>query len=294
MAEVITRKNASPYYPPRSRWYGSFFSLGAGIRRRLFLRDVRFPTATSCARVVASFFVPGLGFYFGGFRFRGRLMMATYLGLALVSLAELGRFAGNAAFGLLIAIHAMSLNCLFEPSLSGLQLRNRILLSFAMLLALGGLLYVPARNVIESRWFVPVRINDRVVIIQKFRNTPRVNRGDWLAYSLAGGGDHNVYVAAGYGLRPVLGVAGDRIRFSKTSFEVNGVSHPRLENMPDSDEVLVLEKHWFIWPKLNISGHGAVPEATLVSTLLQLATVSEEQFEGKPLKWWFWHRQHAS
>src|SRR5437879_4676070 len=202
MAAMTTRKNASPFYPPRARWYGSLFSVGPSMRRRLFLHHVRFPTAHSCGRVLASFLVPGLGFYFGGFRYRGRLMMAAYLVLGLVFVAELGRFAGNAAFGLLIAIHAMSLNCFFEPHLASLQLRSRIFLSFAILMALGGLLYVPAKNLIESRWFAPVRIHDRVVIIQKFRNIPKVSRGDWLAYSIQGGGDHNVYVAAGYGLRP--------------------------------------------------------------------------------------------
>ena len=294
MGVITTRKNPAPYYPPRARWHGSLFSVGASIRRRVFLHHVRFPAAASFARAVATFLVPGLGFYFGGFRFIGKLVMVAYLALALIFIAELGRFLGNVAFGLLIAIHVMSLNSFFERNLAGLQLRSRILLSFAMLLALGGLLYMPARNLIESRWFAPVRINDRVVIIQKFRHIPKVSRGDWIAYSLQGGGDHNVYVAAGYGLRPVLGTAGDRIRFSKTLFEVNGVSQPSLANMPDSEEFLVPEKHWFIWPKLDISGHGAVTEDTLISTLLRLATVSEQQFEGKPLKWWFWHRQLAS
>jgi len=67
----------------------------------------------------------------------------------------------------------------------------------------------------------------------------------------------------------------------------------RLNHMAESDEAVVPEKHWFIWPELTIRGHGAVPETTLISTMLQLATVSEQQFEGKPMKRWFWHRQLA-
>jgi hypothetical protein len=293
---MTTRKNASPYYPPRARWYGFLSSVGSNVRRRLFFHNIRFPATISCGRILASFLVPGLGFYFGGFWLRGRLITMAYLALALVFCAELGRFAGNAAFGLLIAIHAMSFNCLFERQLAGLELRSRILLSFAMLLALGGLLYMPARNLLENHLFAPIRINDRVVIIQKFKNVPEVRRGEWVAYTLGGGGvgGHDVYVGTGLGLGPVLGIGGDRIRFSRASFEVNGVPQPRLANMPESDELVVYEKHWFIWPRFNISGHGAVSEATLINMFLQHASVSEQQFEGKPLKWWFWHRQFAS
>jgi hypothetical protein len=247
--------------------------------------------------VIASFLVPGLGFYLGGFRLLGKLMILAYLGLALVFCAELGRFAGNVAFGLLIAIHAMSLNCVFEPKLAGLGFRYRVLMSMCTLLALAGLFYMPARGLIENRFFAPIRIHDRVVIIQKFRNIPQVRRGEWIAYTLAGdggGGGQGVYIQSGMSLGPVLGIEGDRILFSRESFQVNGVAQPRLDNMPASEELVVSEKHWFIWPKLTIrGGHGAVPEATLVGIFVQLANVSQQQFEGKPLKRWFWHRQLA-
>jgi hypothetical protein len=61
--------------------------------------------------------------------------------------------------------------------------------------------------------------------------------------------------------------------------------------MPTSGEVAVPEKHWFVWPELDISVHGNVSEASISAMMLQSATVSESEFIGKPFKHWFWRRQ---
>jgi hypothetical protein len=89
----------------------------------------------------------------------------------------------------------------------------------------------------------------------------------------------------------VQAVAGDTVRFSENVFSVNGRSLPRLPHMPTSGEVLVPEKHWFIWPELGITGHGNIGEGSLSSAMLHLANVSEEQYLGKPFNHWFWRRQ---
>jgi hypothetical protein len=137
-------------------------------------------------------------------------------------------------------------------------------------------------------------VNDRVVVVRKYATPPAIKRNDLIAYSLPGNYDHGAYVAAGFGFGPVLAVAGDRVRFTKTTFEVNGVPQPRLANMPETGELTVPEKRWFIWPELAISGHGNAPAGTLTATLLQMATISEAQFAGKPFKRWFWRRQVSS
>ena len=64
--------------------------------------------------------------------------------------------------------------------------------------------------------------------------------------------------------------------------------------MPETGELIVPEKHWFVWPDFAISGHGNVAEAALSAALLPMATVSEDQFAGKPFKRWFWRRQFSS
>ena len=61
--------------------------------------------------------------------------------------------------------------------------------------------------------------------------------------------------------------------------------------MPQGGDLIVPEKKWFIWPELGISGHGNAGEAVISATMLQLATVPEDRFVGKPFKRWFWRKQ---
>jgi hypothetical protein len=221
----------------------------------------------------------------------GTLALGVSSVCAVVFFAELGHTAANIAFGLLLSIHATGLNFLAEPWLRDVRFRFRVLLSMLMLLALGGVLYMPARAFLENHFFAPWQINDRVIIIQKFATPPAVKRGEWIAYTIAGRGDHGAYVAAGSGLGPVLALGGDRVRFTPLHLEVNGIAQPRLAHMPETGELIVPQNHWFIWPEFAIGGHGNMPEGTIASAVLQMAAIPESQFVGKPFKQWFWHRQ---
>jgi hypothetical protein len=100
-----------------------------------------------------------------------------------------------------------------------------------------------------------------------------------------------IWVQSGMGLARVLAVAGDRVVFSTGTFSVNGQGQPDLPHMPSDGEWVVPENHWFIWPNLDISGHGNVAEARISSSMMNLANVSEDQFFGKPLARWFWRKQ---
>jgi hypothetical protein len=55
--------------------------------------------------------------------------------------------------------------------------------------------------------------------------------------------------------------------------------------------LVVPEKRWLVWPDLALGGHGQVAGANLSAVLLQVGTMSEQQFVGKPFKRWFWRRQ---
>ena len=245
----------------------------------------------SASGAVASFFIPGLALYLYGPRFWGRLALWACGLMLLVFFTELGRPAGNIAFGLLLSIHATGLNFFAEPWLTGSRFRLRVFVSLAILAALGMGIYLPARSFLEAHLFAPLQLDERVVVVKKFGTMSDVRRGEWIAYSLAEGGDHGAYVRAGMGLGPVLAGAGDRVRFTPTTLEVNGVAQPRSPFMPDSGELLVPEKHWFVWPDFAISGHGNVPDNTITATILPMATITEDQFGGRPFKRWFWHRQ---
>ena len=103
-----------------------------------------------------------------------------------------------------------------------------------------------------------------------------------------------IWLQAGFSWGPVLAVAGDRVTFSTNSFSVNGAAQPLRPHMPAGGELVVPEKHWFVWPELDINGHGNYGEANLSAVMLQLATVSEVTFVGKPFRHWFWRRQILS
>ena len=282
---------SSPYYPPRARWYAPLLSWGGRLRRGLALDRVRPPAGVPWLGLLGSLLVPGLGVYVRGPRMYGQLALGLCGGLLLIFMAELGRPAANFAFGLLLAAHASSINYLLAPSLAGFRFRYRLLFSLALLILLGTLLYLPAQNYVASRGVMPLRIKERVVIVRNVGNPSALRRGDWVAYSVKAGGDHNGYIEAGYGLGPILALPGDRVRFTPAALEVNGRPQPRRDHMPVSGVFVVPGMCWFVWHELAIGGHGYVAEATLVQTLLSMATITEPQLVGKPFQRWFWHRQ---
>jgi len=284
-------KVSSPYYPPRARWYSGLLNAGSHLRRGLALDYVHLPPGVSLGDLVAGCLVPGWAFQKRAPLLWGRAALLCSVLLLAAFFVWLGRPAGNVTFGLLLSLHSTGLVFLIEPWLVGERLRVRIAASCAAMILLTLLLYAPARSLMESSWLLPLQANGRVVIVRRLASAGGVQRGDWIAYSLSEGSGQNIVTLNGYGLGPVLALAGDRVRFSRGGCEVNGVAQPRLAHMPATGEVVVPQKHWFIWPDFDIrGGHGFVPETELSATMLQLATISEEQFLGKPFKRWFGRR----
>jgi hypothetical protein len=151
--------------------------------------------------------------------------------------------------------------------------------------------YWPMVHFAEQRLFMPLRIGDRVVIVATSPHS--LKRGDWAACRIIAAGGGGVYIREGFDLGPVLALGGDRVEFGTNGFTVNGVLRPSQPHMPESGGVTVPQNHWFLWPDVVITGgHGEVNEATLSGMLLQMATVSQDQFVGTPYRWWFWRRQH--
>jgi len=142
---------------------------------------------------------------------------------------------------------------------------------------------------------MPLQVNGRVVIVRHIFLTRTIKPGDWIAYNLSDSNNtYYVRVDSGIAMGPVLAMPGDKVEFSATTLSVNGVSQPRLPNMPITGTFVVPEKRWFIWPDLARHGHGDVSEASISDKLLQLAMVKEEQLIGRPFQRWFWRRQILS
>ena len=287
------------YYPPRARWYGRLFHPWFKFRRELHLEKVRLPAAFTLFHFVLSLILPGYVFFVKGRPLLGWAFMIAYFLAAMTFVVALGYQLGGVGYGLMISAHASSI--IF---LEGCWLREQC--SFGVRLALAGCtlvvvwlaFYAPLIGFAERHFIMPLRVRGNVVIMQQVSSPSRIKSGDWVMYSLksesmgdAHRGGGAVWIQAGLGFGPVLALAGDSVEFSTNCFTVNGVAQPLRPHMPTSGELVVPEKHWFVWPEFDIYQHGNVSEANLTAIMLQMSTVSEVEFIGKPFKHWFWRRQ---
>lgn len=264
------------------------------IRHRTALDRIRLPREISLSGLLGSFLVPGLAVYLRGPRFLGKAALAACALLFLCFIVWLGYPFGNYAFGLMLSIHASGFVYYCSPFLLEKDFGTRIAFTIAMLIALGLFFYMPLRGTIQNHLLMPLRVNGRVIVVGKFDSARSVKRGDWIAYTLSGylisnHGYENSFGRTGMGFGPVLATGGDNVEFSATAFTVNGIPHPLLPHMPASGMVTLPENHWFIWPGYSINGQGN--ESQISSTMLQSATVAEDQFAGRPFKRWFWRKQ---
>ena len=299
MARIKTEETGWAYYPPRARWYRRICYPWFELRRALDLEAVRLPTRVSVLRFVLSLVIPGYAFFAHGRRDLGPVFLAAYGLGAILFVVALGYSLGGLGYAVMISAHASSI--IF---LEGYWLREycgfgfRLVLAGLTLLIVWVAVYAPLIGYAERQWIVPLGVRRNVVIVQRLTLPHNIKRGDQVVYSLradergdAHGAGGAIWIQAGFGWGPVLAVAGDRVEFSTDAFRVNGVGRPLLAHMPRSGEVVVPERHWFIWPELDINGHGNVSEATVATVMMQLAAVSENQFIGRPFRYWFGRRQ---
>lgn len=240
--------------------------------------------------------VPGAAFLISGRRSLGIGVFLGYTFCAVLCLAALGYALGSIAWGLVISLHAMSIIYLEGHWLGQASFRLRLGLAFCTLIALWGLLYAPLLGYAERHWLLPLRLADRVLIINLNSRTSSLKRGDWIAYRIESnslGENHEgaVYLHGGFGVERILGLPGDHVRFGKDSILVATEVFPRAPHMPGEGEWVIPEKTWFIWPNLAISGHGAAPESAVSAAMQRTALVSQPQLVGKPFKHWFGRRQ---
>jgi len=282
---------ASPYYPPRARWYSPLLLATRGATRLLALDRIRLPSGVPFFTALWGLLVPGLGIYLRGYRYWGKLAMGTCALLVLIFIAGLGTFAGNLAFGLLLSIHVTSVLYAFEPWLVGERFLTRLLFSTCALLLLALVVYMPLRDLVQQHWLMPLRVKGRVVVVCRLGPSDSLSRGTRIAYAYEGTRRDELVVPDGIGLGPVLALPGDRVKFGATSFEVNGVAQPSVPHMPVVGQRVVPEKHWFVWPEVGIRGGGAASREAVAAALLHVGTITETQMIGRPFKRWLWRRQ---
>ena len=297
VARKFIPDEASAFYPPRARWHSAFFYLGGALRRRLALDRLTLPQEMRLSGLLAGFLVPGLAVYLRGPRLWGHAAISLCLLLFIIYTLWLGYSAANLALGLMLSVHSTGLVYYCSPLLAHEPLRARLAFTCGSLLGLLLVIYLPMRNVIQAHWFTPVRMNGQVFVVQRISKPVSVHRGDWVAYRFdqdaVGENYHGgtVWMRGGMNLGPVLALPGDTVVFSSNSFSVNGVVQTNLPHMPLAGDLVVPEDHWFIWPNLEISGHGNVGESRISSALMGLSNVPETNYFGQPFARWFWRRQ---
>jgi hypothetical protein len=293
---ATTHRNSSAYYPPRARWYSPLFYLSDDLGRRLALDRLDLGNEMNAGELLVGLLVPGLAFYFCSPRILGKVALVAAGVLLLTFLILLGHRGDNLIFGMLLSLHVSGVvhycTPLFKNSLS-----NRLLATVATLFILTLLIYLPAQRVLQRYLLMPLRIDGHVVVVRHIFSGATIRRDDWIAYNISGSETYEeggVYTHSGIVFGPVLAMPGDKVEFSKTSFSVNGQSHPSFPHMPQSGSLIIPQNQWLIWPNLAINERRNVAEARIENTLLHLALVDEGQLIGKPFQKWFWRRQILS
>jgi hypothetical protein len=239
--------------------------------------------------------VPGLSFFVLERRLLGWIFGAAYVVLLGTFLVALGYPVGNAAYGLLISVHAASIVYLEGRWLSDSRFSGRLLLGLATVFAVWALLYAPAMRFAERHWFIPLRVGTKVVVINPGVDHRSLRRGDRVAYEVGDKYDRwaaqGIVLNAGLGVDPVLGLPGDEIRFTREAVLVNEQPFPRREWMPEEGELQVPENVWFIWPQIGIDIRGAAGVTQVPAVLQKAALVKRDKIIGRAYRHWFGRRQ---
>ncbi len=278
----------SPYYPRRAGALSPLLGRWDACRRLWGLCGVTLNDKITIRGIIASLFVPGLALYLRDPRASGKAAMGVCAVLFLLFMAFLGYPAGTAAVALLMSIHVTGLVAYCQPALLGARLPFRLAAAFMLCVLAIVLVYLPGRDLLENRLFMPLRVRNHVVVIHRLTSPEALRRGEWIAFRKDDVQESHMIIHAGVNLAPVVALPGDQVEFSARTFSVNGVAQPRRANMPPSGGFTVSQDCWIAWPEMVII---LVNGPTVSDMVLQMATVRKEEVIGKPFVHWFWRRQ---
>ncbi|MGA2175490.1 MAG: hypothetical protein ABSH38_10960 [Verrucomicrobiota bacterium] len=279
----------SPYYPRRANLFSPLLAWGDALHRLWDRSGLLLADKVTVRGVIASVFVPGLALYLRGPRASGRAAMGVCALLFLFFMAFLGYPLGTLALALLMSIHVTGVVAYYQPVVASARLSFRLMATLMLCALTIGFVYLPARDLLENRWLMPLQVKGQVVVIHRLTSPVTLRRGDWIAFRNGSiGGDH-MYIRSGVNFAPVLALPGDQVEFSAEAFSVNGVAQPRRQNMPQSGGFTVDRNCWFAWPEFAIYAHGHAMDVS--GMVMQMALVSKDELIGKPFDHWFWRRQ---
>jgi len=282
----------SPYYPPRARWHRHLYQVAYAWRRQLHLDQIKLPVQTTVPRFCASLVLPGFAFIDGGWKIIGTAVICSWLAAGLIFFAWLGYGSANVAFGTMMSMHVSSILFLMNRAWPGMRIRDRFILSLAVLGVVGQLVYASGLSLLQERWFMPLKMGDKVYVIDRKALINQLRVGDLAAYQSEGTpAEGGVRIRGGYLLDRLIAGPGDQVDFRAAEFLVNGVAHPALPLMPEKVQVTVPQNTWLIWPTLHIVTRNNVTQESISRSVLDMALVRRKEIIGKPFKRWFWRTQ---
>ncbi len=272
-----------------------FFDLWQSFRCFTHLNKIHLPNRLTAGELVLGITVPGFAFFKGRRKIWGIVAMSLYALAGLVFITALGYQAGSLAYAVMVSLHATSIIFVEGHWLADTRLQLRLVLALCTLFVVWVLLYSPVAGFAERHFFMPLRVGNRVLVINPATSLRSIKQGDWVAYRINAGNRtetefRQIVLHGGLGFEPVLALPGNEVAFSNDSFLVNGTPFPLRARMPHEGGVTVPENVWFIWPSFHIIGGGML--AGQISQAMQkTALVSGDQIIGRPFKHWFFRRQ---
>jgi len=281
----------SPYYPPRARWHRHLYQVAYAWRRQLHLDQIKLPIQTTVPRFFTSLVLPGFAFIDGGWRRIGAALLFSWMLAGLIFFVWLGHGSANVAFGMMMSMHVSSILFLMNRAWPGMRIRDRLVLSLAVLGVVGQLVYASGLSLLQDRWFMPLKMGDKVYVIDRKALINQLRVGDLAAYQSEGSAGSGVRIRGGYLLDRILASPGDQVNFGAAAFLVNGVAHPVLPLMPEKVQITVPQNTWLIWPTLHIVTRNNVTQESISRSVLDMALVPRKEIIGRPFKRWFWRTQ---
>ena len=290
-AAIHRPQEASQYYPPRERWYGRFWYPWHLVKQKLNLGVVIDGFELPWYKLLLGMTLPGVSWLWYGRRIFSLVTVASYCLFAVTFLIWIGYPAGTISLAILMSIHTSSILYMNRRLTPGVDLWKRIVWSLVVFGLVSLLVYQPLRRQIERRWFRPLLIGERVLVVKTSVPPGLIKKGDWVAYQINSSWGDQTWTQAGYGVGEVLAVAGDKISFQANGFSINGVLRPRRDYMPAKGNLVVADGSWFIWPDVTISGHGNVGVDVTENAMTALAMVPKSNFTGVLFHRWWWRHQ---
>jgi len=287
-------KVSSSYYPRRRRWYSDLIHETALLWRRLNIPTLTLPQKVSWWQMFRGLTLPGHAFVLTGWPRLGRGIQIAWLLGVLVFFAALGHVIANVIFGLLIAAHVAGTFHWLTFVSGDPCIRTRLMYGAGSWVVLAVCIYFPVRSVMLERWLVPLRTERGVVVVNRTQNFKNLQRGDFIAYRVAGKGGRAVNIGGGFGIGDVIARPGDTVRITPRLVFVNDRPQLRRPHMPHEASFTLEGKQWFVWPDFDIRNNNrAITGADISAAWLRTGMIYEDQMIGRPYRRWFGRRQRV-